>query len=521
MVHGMEAFLSPRGPRKAWGPRFGPVEYTRGLPAKALPAKVEPGKGAVVVGGGLAGLAAATVLAERGVRVTVMEREAYLGGRAGAFGDRLATGKSFAMERGFHAFFRQYYNLRNLLRRFDPGLSTLERLADYPLLGPGGRCESFAHLPATPPFNVIALLRRTRSLHLVDILRADPWKGLEMLAYDWDRTYGRFGDVTAREYLDSVGLPNDARHMLFDVFAHSFFNPEDNFSAAELLMMFHFYFTGNPEGLVFDVLTEPFSLALFGPLRRYLENNGVQFMLRNPVSRIARADGGGYTVLSENRDPLTADGVVLALDVPGLKRLVSASPDLSDVGFLRRIQALDVTLPFAVQRLWLDGPVAADCVAFAGTTGLGILDNISVYERFEGESRRWSLTHGGSVVELHAYAVPEFMGEAEIKEDLLKGLHLAYPETRGLRILEDRFLLRRDCPAFPPGSHRQRLTVNTPHDGLVLAGNFVDLPFPSALMERAVSSGMMAANHILSRWHARPEPIFSVPPRGVFAGFVK
>ena len=32
----------------------------------------------------------------------------------------------------------------------------------------------------------------------------------------------------------------DARRMLFDVFAHSFFNPEEEMSAAELLMMFHF-----------------------------------------------------------------------------------------------------------------------------------------------------------------------------------------------------------------------------------------------------------------------------------------
>ncbi|CAM5718975.1 hypothetical protein GCM10010345_20490 [Streptomyces canarius] len=39
---------------------------------------------AAVVGGGLAGLAAATALAERGVAVTVYERQPYLGRRAGA-----------------------------------------------------------------------------------------------------------------------------------------------------------------------------------------------------------------------------------------------------------------------------------------------------------------------------------------------------------------------------------------------------------------------------------------------------
>ena len=44
-----------------------------------------------------------------------------------------------------------------------------------------------------------------------------------------------------------------ARRMMFDVFSHSFFNPEEHMSAADLLMMFHFYFSGNPEGLIFDV----------------------------------------------------------------------------------------------------------------------------------------------------------------------------------------------------------------------------------------------------------------------------
>jgi len=36
-----------------------------------------PGTRAVVIGAGIAGLAAATVLAERGVAVTVIEREAF------------------------------------------------------------------------------------------------------------------------------------------------------------------------------------------------------------------------------------------------------------------------------------------------------------------------------------------------------------------------------------------------------------------------------------------------------------
>ena len=73
----------------------------------------------VVVGGGIAGLAAATGLAERGVSVEILERQDYLGGRVGGWTERLGDGTEVANNRGFHAFFRQYYNLRTLLRRTD------------------------------------------------------------------------------------------------------------------------------------------------------------------------------------------------------------------------------------------------------------------------------------------------------------------------------------------------------------------------------------------------------------------
>ena len=42
----------------------------------------------VVVGAGIAGLAAATGLVERGVTVDVVEREPHLGGRVGGWTDR-------------------------------------------------------------------------------------------------------------------------------------------------------------------------------------------------------------------------------------------------------------------------------------------------------------------------------------------------------------------------------------------------------------------------------------------------
>ncbi|MDP8223381.1 MAG: FAD-dependent oxidoreductase [Candidatus Lernaella stagnicola] len=479
--------------------------------------RLEPRKHAAVVGGGLAGVAAAVVLAERGASVTLIEREGYLGGRVGGWTDRLASGEAFEMERGFHAFFRQYYNLRELLKRIDPDGRSLTPLADYPIFGPDGSVESFEKLPRKAPWNVMRLVMRTPHMTFGDVMRSNRTAALEMLKYDPVATYRKFDAGTAREYLDSLNFPLQARRMLFDVFSHSFFNPEERMSAGELLMMFHFYFLGNEEGLIFDVLNEAFSDSLWRPFARYLQSLGVQIRLETTATEVTRREDGGWRVGTGNDTAIDADAVVLAVTASALQEIVTASPTLDDGEWRARVDGLALTLPFAVWRVWLDKPAISGRHPFVGTAGLGLLDNISLFELFEGESRRWALRAGGSVVELHAYAVPDERDEASIKAEFLEYLHELYPETQKVAILEERFLLRQDCPAFAPGSHATRPTVETPFDGLALAGDFVRLPIPSALMERATASGFMAANRLLASWDVRGEAVWSISRRGLFA----
>ena len=123
----------------------------------------------VVVGGGIAGLAAATVLAEAGVRVTLLEATDRLGGRVAAW--QLPDGRT--MSRGFHAFFRQYYNLRALLKRVDPRLDFLRPIEDYPLQRPDGMRDSFAGLPTTPPWSVLRFVMRSPAFTLRSLSRVN------------------------------------------------------------------------------------------------------------------------------------------------------------------------------------------------------------------------------------------------------------------------------------------------------------------------------------------------------------
>ncbi len=470
---------------------------------------------ATVIGGGLAGLAAAVVLAEQGVAVTVLEREPFLGGRAGAWTDQLKDGTPFEMERGFHAFFRQYYNLRQLIRRVDPELACLKPTDDYPILTPTGN-ESFAGLTHAPLVNVAKLTWRTETLGLRDLMKVNVPAALAMLRFDFTGTYAAFDQVTAGEYLDSLNFPAVARQRLLHVFAHSCFNPQADMSAADLLQMLHFYFTANHDGLVFDVANRPFGRAIFTPLGALLGRLGTTVRTGAVARALERRPDGRWSV-DTGGETLTTDLVVLATDVPGVKAVVGASRGLDDAPWQERIRALRVTNAFAVWRLWLDRRVDTGRAGFAGTAGVGPLDNISVYENLEDESRDWAARTGGSVVELHAYALPAGTDQAGLKRQLLEGLNLLYPETRGASLIEERWLLRQDCPAFAPGSHALRPEVRTPFRGLALAGDFVRLPFPSALMERATAAGMLAANTLLGELGVAPEPLWSVAVRGPLA----
>ncbi|MFJ8278600.1 FAD-dependent oxidoreductase [Streptomyces griseoviridis] len=466
-----------------------------------------------VVGAGIAGLAAATALAERGAHVTLYEREAYLGGRVGGWHTDLFDGSTATMSRGFHAFFLQYYNLRSLLSRADPGLGALTRLPDYPLRHRDGLHDSFRRVPRTPPLSALGFVALSPSFRARDLVRMRPAAALALLDVRVPDVYERFDGVSAHAFLDRLRFPRAARHLAFEVFSRSFFADPRQLSAAEMVLMFHIYFLGSSEGLLFDVPAEPFPTALWDPLGGHLRRHGVTVRTTTPVLHVTPAGGGGYTVATQGEET-RHDTVVLALDTPGLRALVARSPRLGDADWRRRIGRLRTAPPFLVSRLWLDRPVAPGRPGFLGTAGYGSLDNVSVLERWEGESRRWATRTGGSVVELHGYALPEDADPATEAARLVEQLRRVYPETRHARVLDARHEWRGDCPLFPVGGHADRPGTRAPGTGLVLAGDLVRTDLPVALMERAATSGFLAANALLQEWGVRGHPLWTVPDRG-------
>ena len=517
-----------------------------------------------VVGGGIAGLSAAVVLAERGVAVTLLEAQDTLGGRVRSWpidlpndppsdppndppseraGDDLGRGQA-TMSRGFHAFFRQYYNLRSILRRTDPHLHRLRPLPDYPLLHADGLRDSFAGIPRTPPWSIAAFAARSPSFPLAELVRVDLRRALDLLLVRYPASFSAYDGRSAAQVLDDLRFPKAARHLALEVFARSFFADPRDFSGAELVAMFHTYFLGSAEGLVFDVPTGDYDRVLWAPLAAYLRDRGVTIHTGVRVDRIEDDASKRVSVLVRSTDTevtvnpgladgthddpsaeeLVADAVVLAADLGGIQRLLQANPQVGGADgpgaeWRQSIARLPHSPRFAVWRLWLDTPVRPDAAPFAGTAGYAELDNVTCVHLFEEEAASWVREHGGSVVELHAYALREDdahpLDEEALRRSLREQLLRIHPELRDARTIHEEWLVQGDCPLVTPEPWERRPGVATPDPRVVLAGDWVRCDLPVALMERAATTGIMAADLLLSRAGQRGEGVWSPPLEGV------
>jgi len=490
--------------------------------APSGPHGAAPGRPRVVVaGGGIAGASAAVVLAERGIPVLICEAAGRLGGRLGAHPRTLPDGTVQWIDHGFHGFFRQYYNWRRILRRVSTGPAPLlHPLGSYPVISARWPDEEFDQLPPAPPLSILALTLRSPSLRLRELARADHTVGLSLLGFDAGQTYAHLDQVSAEQLLAALRLPERARVMLFNVFAHSFFNDATSMSAAELVAMFHFYFLANPEGLGMDAPRADYHSAIWAPLGRYLEQRGARIRTGTPVTAVDRDRAGRWRVRTGTGATLAADEVVLATDAGTTARILGASPcATSGDQRLAAVAARPRTgPPYAVARYWLDGDVRADRAQFTSIADPGVLDSVTLYHRFEAAAWSWHQRTGGSVVELHAYACPSGVAAAQLGATMLAELGQLWPEIRGLRQLDSYCRVGTDAAGFPVGGHATTPGVRTAVPGLTLAGDWVATPFPSALMERAAATGIGAANAILAAHGYRTEPVWSVPPRGILAG---
>lgn len=119
-----------------------------------------------VVGGGLAGCAAALALAEQGCAVTLYEKRPTLGGRASSY---TASGWDKPLDNAQHVLLGCCVNQLDLYRRLGV-LDQIDWHDTVPLIGPTGERGSFAAWPLPPPLHLAPTLGLLPELRLADRL---------------------------------------------------------------------------------------------------------------------------------------------------------------------------------------------------------------------------------------------------------------------------------------------------------------------------------------------------------------
>lgn len=597
----------------------------------------QPGRSlkAVVIGGGLAGLAAAYELSQRGVQVTLLERSPQLGGKIASWPIQVGD-DHFMMEHGFHGFFPQYYNLFGLVEELNIR-QNFKSLNYYSVVYKNGyEPEVFRPSHSAFPWNVIDLAvnspnRLKWGINLVKLKHLEVFR--EITGFRSPQSFNRLDHMSVAEWV-AEDFPKGLYDLYFLPFAKSSLNAPDVMSAGELMQFFHFYFFGNPEGLAFNGTCQDMGRSLVDPIVEAIKDNGGQVIKGATVSGLGWQDGrirsvtyqqgavstnpvpfwveknpllstdemeyfgagdrvfsyqpgttealsltcthqgctvqktvqvshegsgyacpchgavyandgrvlGGparenltrYRVLDRADDQiqlvaiaeptgsaiaetLEADYYVLAADIPGIKHLMSLSDGPVEATVARQVDQLQVADPFAVGRFWFDRDFDWEHSWFTSLSGYRLTDSITLYHRIQEDYIDWAERTGGSVVELHAYCYKEkeFPTQQALLETFQAELFEIVPELQEATLLHKQLVNQKNFAGFPPGSFDDRPETTTAVPNLLFAGDWVKMPFPCGLMERAVSSGLLAANAVLQKEGAQRRPILSVNPEGI------
>ncbi len=445
----------------------------------------------VVVGGGLAGIAAALDCARDGASVTLLESRGRLGGAAYSF-----TRDGLIADNGQHVFLRCCTEYRDLLERIGAAeLVTLQRRLAIAVLAPGRPPAWLSRSGLPAPLHLAASVARYRPLGareraaLVPALRA-----LRAVDPDDPRADRRsFGAWLAehRQGERSVAA-------LWELIVRPTLNlPVAEASLAQVAQVFQQGLLGDRAAGDVGYATVPLGEIHDVAARRALERARVEVHLRRAAAAIV-PDGGGFRVESGGAPSLIADAVILAVPHDRAARLLPPGSGcdraaLSDLG-----TSPIVNLHVVYDRRVLGLPFAA-CVQ---TPVQWLFDRTEASGLARGQYLTLPLSCARPELELSV---------DELRDRFLPALAALLPAARGARV-EAFFVTRAHAATFraSPGARALRPGPRTAIPGLALAGAWTDTGWP-ATMEGAVRSGRAAACEVRSALARR------VPERAMVA----
>jgi len=426
----------------------------------------------VVVGAGLAGLAAAAALVDAGCRVTVLEARRRIGGRAASFDDPLGGGLVDACQ---HVAMGCCTNFLDLARRagFAASLRHDRTLWFISPTGDRSACKPSTILPA--PLHLAPLLLGMR--HFSWIERARLAAGMMRLA----RARGAELDDTAGLWLERIGQPARVIELFWQPVLESALGESIGLvsvSAARKVAVDGFLAHRSAADL--HVPVEPLGVLFGERLLGWLRGRGVTIESGRPVTGIDRAAGSAAGVRC-GEERIACDGVVVAVPWRAAARLV---PDLLPVADERLAAS-----PITAVHLWFDRqPIDLPHAVLVGRVSQWV---------FRSEAEPGAPGSGYCQVVISASRGLLGGDRDRLVATVVDEIRANFPQAREARLVDSKVVTDPTAVlSVRPGVDAVRPPAATRIPNLVLAGDWTATGWPST-MEGAVRSGRLAAAAIL------------------------
>jgi len=435
---------------------------------------------AIVVGGGVAGLAAATALAGAGANVTLLERRPYIGGRAYSY-DHPALDETIDSQ---HVVLGCCTNILDLCQQ--AGMAdTIRWYDELVFIEPSGRRSPLrsSGLPA-PAHQALSFLRAPM-LSLRDKV------GIATGLARFLRGYPAHDTESFANWLQRTGQTERAiRHFWEPVVVGALNDSFDRCSVKYAGKVFHESFLRSPEAGRLGIPAAPLS-QFFTPVAEFARRQGVDVRLKAGVDRIDQTADGRWRLLAGGEEH-TAGAVVLATDFKQTKTLLaslpspSGKPDLSTTDFDQFVPA-----PITTIHLWYDRDVTQLDHAV-------LLDTRIQWVFTKSRIRRWPAERGCYLELVISASWAELnMNREEVLSSALREFETFFPAAKQAKLLKSGVLKEaRATFSVTPGLDTFRPRQTTQWPGLYLAGDWTATEWPST-MEGAVRSGRLAAGALM------------------------
>ena len=457
----------------------------------------------IVIGGGLAGLAAGVALADAGWRVRLFEQRPFLGGRA----------TSYVLPDGEHVDNCQHVtlgcctNLQDFYRRVGSAdkIKFFDRLFFIDPQGRRGEMQA-GFLPA--PFHMTGSFARFAPLSLRDKLSIS-WAMLNILQTNgrtWD--VDEHGGISMLDWLKRRGQTKGAIERFWRVVLVSALDEElDKTDARYGIDVFWKAFLSNRTGYRMGVPVVPLA-ELYEGCKAAIEAKGGEVQLRSPARELRVTDHSLVGVKFEGEREETADAYICAVPHTTLAELLS--PELWEKEAAFRNLRMLRNAPITGVHFWFDREVMTEpFVTLLDTTTQWIFNKSLLYRATNGKDKNLTKGQYLQLVISASYGLLQ-KPRQEIIDLCLKEVRQALPAARSANLIKATVIKEAAATFSPePGVDRWRPKQETTVKGLFLAGDWTDTGWP-ATMEGAVRSGYLAAEAVLRnagtpRQFLRPE----------------